>query len=106
MRPRQVRYQAALRPDICCSFNSRLLPILNDIPKPALSRKTTKTGPKPQIIRPSPHQKPFVSLARAVDTLQSLAFLILAPHLRVPFRDLASLGKEFEPSPTIPQILA
>ena len=26
LRPRQVRYQAALRPDMCCSFDSNPLP--------------------------------------------------------------------------------
>jgi hypothetical protein len=42
LRPRQVRYQAALRPDICWSLQSRPLP---GSPHTATRTKTSQTGP-------------------------------------------------------------
>src|ERR1035438_7342211 len=51
LRPRQVRYQAALRPDICCSFDSKPLPrikILRGMPKWSQKRPDRgKTVTKP-----------------------------------------------------------
>jgi hypothetical protein len=51
LRPRQVRYQAALRPDNCCSFDSKPLPrvkILPGMPKWSQNRPDRgKTVTKP-----------------------------------------------------------
>jgi hypothetical protein len=44
-RPRQVRYQAALRPDICWSLHSRP-PLQTSIPKTVLSLKSSRTVSK------------------------------------------------------------
>jgi hypothetical protein len=52
LRPRQVRYQAALRPDIYCSFDSKTLLNLTSIPKPALSPKTYQNCIKTLFISP------------------------------------------------------
>jgi hypothetical protein len=47
MRPRQVRYQAALRPDICCSFDFKPLPRVKILPGMPKLPDRCKTVTKP-----------------------------------------------------------
>jgi hypothetical protein len=56
LRPRQVRYQAALRPDICWSFDSKTLLNRTSIPKSALSLKTYQNCIKTPLTAPWPYQ--------------------------------------------------
>ncbi|HUD64634.1 MAG TPA: hypothetical protein VMQ17_08645, partial [Candidatus Sulfotelmatobacter sp.] len=51
-RPRQVRYQAALRPDIFCFFDFKPLPIF-----PILSGRPNRAEIAPTVIKP--HQLAF-----------------------------------------------
>jgi len=66
MRPRQVRYQAALRPDICGSLHPKTL---LDSPRTAARTKTTQNRPNRVKPVPKPHQ-----LGLSVSKLRLLSF--------------------------------
>ena len=52
----EVRYQAALRPDICCSLDSRPLPVWISIPSTALILTTSQNRLDTRLVASSPYQ--------------------------------------------------
>ena len=87
MRPRQVRYQAALRPDIYCSFDSKPLrqfPILSCLP----NRSPKNFDPGKTVTKP--HQ-----LGLSVSKPGPFHLRVLLEHLRISIAgDPKHLGAE------------
>ena len=74
LRPRQVRYQAALRPDICCSFDSKTLSQALSDPEGHESGRTVPKLCQNPISSPSLCQNRPGLVSTPVQLLQRLAF--------------------------------